>query len=168
MRRSLGVVIAAVSLMLLIQAPAQARATVFRFFDRHTETFQDALEGCVPGEGTVTLTETNTGQVVDTGNRVFSVRGVDIYDYHLNLPSGWYVQSTINRDRFVFVANGQHIVNHVVTQDFRTIYDADGQKVGTMTIHAGYKVVYTDRNSNFQPDPGEVTIERGYFNLNCR
>lgn len=114
--------------LLLPAGVALAQATVFRFFDTHTETFTAPLEGCLPEDlvGTVTLTETSTGQVVDTG-KVFTVRGVNNYDYQLTLPNGMYVQSgPLNRDRHVFVANPPRTVYNVVTQDFRTIYAADG------------------------------------------
>ncbi len=63
--------------LLLPAGAAQAQATVFRFFDTHTEVFTAPLEGCLSGDlvGTVTLTETSTGQVVDTG-KVFTIHGV--------------------------------------------------------------------------------------------
>ena len=148
---------------------AQAKAFVERFSERHTETFRAPLEGCLSEDlvGTVTLTETSTGQIVDTGN-VFTVRGVNIFDYRLELPDGRYVQSRLNRDRYVFVANPPHIgVFHVVTQDFRTIYEADGTPVGKLSIRAGFHITYRDLNGNFQADPGEVKAEVGYFRLRC-
>ena len=170
MRRILALLVTVVGLTVMPAGTASATATVFRFSDSHTETFTAPLEGCLPQNlvGVVTLKETSTGQVVDTGKRVFSVRGVNLFDYHLDLPGGRYVQSALNRDRYVFVANQQHLVYHVVTQDFRTIYAADGTPIGRLTIHAGYHVVYSDTNNNFTPDPGEVTVERGYFRLRCR
>ncbi len=50
----------------------------------------------------------------------------------------------------------------------RPLYDADGQPLGEMTIHAGYNIVYTDKNNNSQPDPAEITVEHESFNLRCR
>jgi len=169
MKRTFGLVsAAALGLVFMAPVPAQAEATVFRFSESHTEVVPETLE-CWPNQsGIATVTETSTGQVVDTGNRVFTVHGVNAYDYRLDFSNGQYVQSSINRDRYVFVASGQHTVYHVVIQDFRTLYDADGQPVGQMTIHAGYKIVYTDRNDNFQPDPNEITVEDEYFTLRCR
>jgi hypothetical protein len=107
---------------------AQAQATVFRFVDTNTETFTAPLEGCLHEDlvGTVTLTETATGQVVDTG-KVVTVHGVNEYDARLALPDGRYVQSgRINRDLFEVVANPPLTVFNLAIQDFRMIYAADG------------------------------------------
>ena len=167
LQRSLAGVALLVAVLLPVGA-AQAQATVFRFSETHTETFTAPLEGCLPEDlvGTGTLTETSTGQVVDTGN-VFTVRGVNEYDLHLVFPDGSYVQSGINRDRYVFVANGPLTVYNVVTQDFRTIYAADGTPIGTLSIHAGMHITYRDLNGNGMPDPGEITAEFEYFRLRC-
>ena len=86
---------------------AQAEAIVFRFSETHTETFTSPLEGCLPGDpvATWTLTETATGQVVDTGT-VFTVRGVNEFDARVELPDGMYLESgRLNRDRYIFVVN---------------------------------------------------------------
>jgi len=145
----------------------QAQATVTQFFATPTETFTAPLEGRLPADlvGTVTATETSTGQVVDTGKNVFFVHGVDNFDYHLTLPDGRFVQSGLNRDLFVFVANPPQTVFNVVTQDFRTIYAADGTPTGTLTIHAGNHITYNDTNGNHMPDAGEISAEFDYFRL---
>jgi hypothetical protein len=150
-------------------APAHARATVTRFFGSHTETFTAPLEGCLPEDlvGTVTVTETSTGQVVETGRDVLTVHGVNAYDYRLELPDGGYVQSGLNRDHYAFVANGAHSVFTVVTQDLRTIYAADGRPVGSLSIHAGFHLNYTDLNGNETPDPGEIAAQFERFRLRC-
>ena len=155
--------------MVISAGPAQAQATVTPVSFTQTETFTAPLEGCLPGDlvGTVTVTETFTGQVVDTGKNVFTVHGVDNFDYHLTLPDGRFVQSGLNRDLFVFVANPPHTVFNVVTQDFRTIYAADGTPTGTLTIHAGNHLTYNDTNGNHMPDAGEISAEFDYFRLRC-
>ena len=166
--RSLAGVAVLVALLLPAGA-AQAQATVFRFSETHTETSTAPLEGCLPEDlvGTVTLTETSTGQVVDTG-KVYTVRGVNEYDVRLVFPNGMYVQSgPINRDRYIFVANPPLTVYNVVIQDFRTIYAADGTSIGTLSIHAGMHITYRDLNGNGMPDPGEISAEFGYFHLRC-
>jgi len=118
-------------------------------------------------ETAVTLTETATGQVVDTG-KVFTVRGLNEYDVRLVLPDGRYVQSgPINRDRYVFVANPPLTVYNLVIQDFRTIYAADGTPIGTLTVHAGMHITFRDLNGNGMPDPGEITAQFEYFRLHC-
>jgi hypothetical protein len=73
-QRSLAGVVLLVALV-LPAGFAQAQATVFRFSDTHTDDITTSLEGCLPEDlvGTGTLTETSTGQVVDTG-KAFTVR----------------------------------------------------------------------------------------------
>jgi hypothetical protein len=164
--------LAGVVLLIAVVLPAglaQAQATVFRFFDTHTEDITTSLEGCLPEDlvGTGTLTETSTGQVVDTG-KVFTVRGLNEYDVRLVLPYGRYVQSgPINRDRYVFVANPPLTVYNLVIQDFRTIYATDGTPIGTLTVHAGMHITFRDLNGNGMPDPGEITAQFEYFRLRC-
>jgi hypothetical protein len=160
---------AIVSALLIPAGAVQAQATVFRFSDTHTETFTGPLEGCLPPDliGTATLTETTTGQVVDTGKNVFTVHGVNTFDYHGDFPNGIYVQSGLNRDIFVFVANPPLIVNNIATQDLRTIYAADGTPIGTLSIHETIHITFQDTNGNGQPDPGEITVQFDRFRLRC-
>ncbi len=158
---------ASASLVFLAPAAAQAQAEVFRFSQSYSDSFTDTF-ACRPDlSGVVTQTENVTGQVVDTGKRVFSVHGVSTYEYRLDLSDGAYAQSSTNRDRFVFVASGEHIVSHHVDQQVVTLYDADGQPLGKMTIHVSSQIVYTDKNNNFQPDPGEITVQHDLFKVRC-
>jgi hypothetical protein len=169
-RRSLASAALVMGALLLPAGPTQAQATVLRFSGAHTETFTTALEGCLPEDlvGTVTLTETSTGQAVDTGRNVFIVHGVNTYDFHLVLPDGRSVQSWLNRELYAFVANPPHTVFNLVSQDLRTIYAADGTAVGTLSIHAASHITYDDLNGNGVPDPGEISAEFDYFHLRCR
>jgi hypothetical protein len=161
---------AATACALVIPAgAAQAQATVMRFTDGpNTETFQAPLEGCLPSDlvGNVTQTETTTGQVVDTG-KVFTVHGVSMYDYHGDFPNGIYVQSGLSRDIFTFVANPPLTVFSDATQDFRTIYAADGTPIGTLSIHETIHVTFRDTNGNGEPDPGEISVQIDHFRLRC-
>jgi hypothetical protein len=150
--------------------PAQARATIFRISDTHTETFTGPLEGCLPEDlvGAGTLTETSTGRVVDTGKRVFTVHFVNLFDFHMEFPDGRFVQSGLNRDHFTLVVDPPHSVLHVVTQDLRTIFAADGTVIGSLSIHAGFHLTYTDLNGNDAPNPGEISAGFEHFRLRCR
>jgi len=158
-----------VGALLIPAGAAQARATVFSFSDTHTETFSAPLEGCLPADlvGSVTLTETTTGQVVDTGKNVFAVHGVSAFDYHADFPNGIYVQSGLNRDIFTFVANPPLTVSTRTTQDLRTIYAADGTPIGTLSIHETIHITFQDTNGNGQPDPSEITVQFDRFRLLC-
>lgn len=167
-QRSLAGVALLVALLLPAGA-AQAEAIVFRFSETHPETLTAPLEGCLPGDpvATWTLTETATGQVVDTGT-VFTIRGVNEFDNRVELPDGMYLESgRIDRDRYIFVANSPLTVFNIVTQEQRTIYAADGTPLGTMSIHAGYHITFRDLNGNEMPDPGEISAEHGYFRVHC-
>ncbi len=148
---------------------ARAPAEVVHFSGSHTETVTTPLEGCLPEDlvGTATITETSTGQIVDTGGNVFIVSGLNEYDDRLELPGGMYVQSWVSRDRYVFVANPPLYVKNVVTQDLRTIYGADSSPIGTLSIHAGFHLTYTDVNGNETPDAGEISSQLEYFRLRC-
>jgi hypothetical protein len=94
---------AIVSALLIPAGAVQAQATVFRFSDTHTETFTGPLKGCLPPDliGTATLTETTTGQVVDTGKNVFTLHGDNTYYYHGDYPNRIYDQTGLTRDIFV-------------------------------------------------------------------
>ena len=73
----------------------------------------------------------------------------------------------VKRDRYIFVVNGSHTVNHLVIQDFRRIYAADGTVIGTLTIHAVFHVTSDDLDGNETPDPGEISAEVQNFQLGC-
>jgi hypothetical protein len=157
------------SLLCIPAIPAYAEATLFRFASTHTETFTTPFF-CLPQDvvGTLTLTESSTALVVDTGGNVYSVRGLNEFDAHLALPDGSYVQSgQPNRDRYAFIANGPRTVSNVVSQDRETIFAADGTPVGTVSIHAGFHVTYNDLNGNDTPDPGEISSEFDYLHFHC-
>ena len=155
--------------LLLASEAASAKASSYRFFERHTEVVTETLE-CLPTGlfGTATVTETSTGHVVDRPNGGLSINGLNEFDYRLELPGGAYVEGGLNRDRYVFVLTSRsHIVFHVTVQDFRTIYDADGTPVGKISIHGGMHITYDDTNGNFEPDSGEISTEHDFFRVRC-
>ncbi len=112
--------------------PVRAQAAIVRFSGTQTETFTAPLEGCLPDDlvGTVALTETSSGQVVDTGNNVLVVHGVNAYDYRLDLPDGRYgAEGARPRYLYAYVANPPRSIFNLVTQDQRTIFAAEGTPV---------------------------------------
>ena len=104
---------------------------------------------------------------MDTG-KVVNVHGVTAYDYHADFPNGMYVQAGLNRDIFTFHANPPLTVNSDATQDFRTIYAADGTPIGTLSIHETIHTTFRDTNGNGAPDPGEISVQFDHFRLRCR
>src|SRR5262245_54231481 len=166
----LAVSAALVSALFIPAGAAQAQATVVRFsFGPNTETFIGPLEGCLPPDliGTSTLTETTTGQVVYTGKNVANVHGVTTFDYRGDFRNGIYVQSGLNRDIFSFHVDFPLTVRHVVTQDLRTIYAADGTPIGTLSIHENSRLTIQDTNGKCEVDPGDITVQFDHFRLHC-
>lgn len=155
--------------LLAFPASAHASARLDSFYDSHTETFLAPLEGCLPDDliGTVTVTETSTGKVVETASGDL-VRGLNEYDYQAVFPDGRSVQSGINRDIYVFVAHGSHGVYNLVGQDFRTIYAPDGTPEGTLAIHASSHITWNDRNGDGDLDGSEISATFDTFRLQCR
>ena len=148
--------------------PATA-AVLTRFSFSQTEVFPVTGYFCLPDSvGTATQTETLTGQNVETPSGVFTFHGVDTFDIHVVFPDGTYVQSgRINRDLNSFVFNSPLTVSTIATQDFETIYNAQGQPVGKIMIHEIIHVTFMDLNGNGQPDPGEITVQFDRFRLSC-
>ena len=148
--------------------PAQAQATVDRFFGVHTDTYTAPLEGCLPEDlvGTVTITETSTGQRVDTGTDVGMVHGVNTYDYHLDLPDGRYVQSWLNRDLYTVVGT---VRTWSSTSSPRTCERSmrptgpGGDAVHPRRLPHGPR---PQRQWNARPG-GEIAVELEYFHLRC-
>jgi len=162
---------AAVVLVVLISAaPAQAQASVIPFSETSTVAYEAGLDSCPEGEvlgGTLTITETSTGHVVETPGNVFTVRGVREIEYRLEQSDRMYIEGGPSRTNFVFVANPPHSVSQSVSQDLRTIYAADGTLIGTLWIHAVLLIMYTDLNGNLVADPGEITTDFVLFRLRC-
>jgi hypothetical protein len=163
-------VILAILAAMTFSASAYAGASVEWFLGAHSATFQAPLEGCLPADliGTVTVTETSSGQVVETASGRLVIHGTNEYDYRLILPDGRFVQSGLNRDRYVIVSNGRSTVFNLVGQDFRTIFAADGTPTGYLTVHAGFHTTYEDRNGDGIADPGELSAAVDWVRISCR
>jgi hypothetical protein len=152
----------------LYASPAQASAVVLRLSASHTEVYPVNGYFCLPeAVGTATQTENSTGQFVDTGAGVFTFHGVDSYDLRIDFADGSYVQSGLDRDLISRVFTPKLTVQNVVTQDLETLYNAQGQPVGKIEIHASSHFTFTDLNGNGQPDDGEVKVAFDRFRLRC-
>jgi hypothetical protein len=146
--RSLSALCAALSALVLGPAtPAQAEAVVDR--ESSTQTFSySGSDFCFPDDliGQATLTETTTGQRVTTPGGVMTVHGVDEFEYQIVFPDGRYVRSDLNRDHFAVAATPGSSVLTRVTQDFRTIYAADGTPIGSVMVHGVFHYTMHDGN----------------------
>jgi hypothetical protein len=150
-------------------SPAHAAAVVFRDSGSHTHVFTAGEFFCLPPDqvGTVTFTENSTGQFVETDGGVFTFHGVDAFDIRVDFPDGSYIQSGLDRDLKSLVLNPPLTVFTVITQDMETIYNAQGQPIGTIAVHIVSHLTYTDLNGNGQPDDGEVKAQVERFRLRC-
>ena len=163
---ALGVLIAAV----LLTAPAVsfARATVGKF---HVEQpFSDTITNFPCAEGVpvpMTGTVTTDGHFTDAGTH-FTAHGTDTIDYRVDLEDGSYALGQVV-DHFSFAINFNRPRNVVSStqQEQATLFAADGQMIGTMTLHVTYHVTYSDLNGNGEPDPGEITTEPDRFKVTC-
>jgi hypothetical protein len=155
--------------LLASPATAHAAARLDSFSETQTQTFVAPLEGCLPEDliGTVTFTETATGNIVETQNGLL-VRGLNQYSYSAVFPDGRSVRSGINRDIYVFVAHGSHGVYNLVAQDMRTIFAPDGTAVGTLAIHASSHITWFDKNGDGELDGTEISATFDTFRLQCR
>lgn len=162
---------AATAALLLIPATiaSAAPATISDFVVvQEPETFT-ASAFCLSEEllGTVTTQETNTGRSVETSSGNFVVHGVDYFTYRIDFPDGSYVQAGIDRDLFMFVANGSGETFNRVTQDFETIYASDGTIVGKLAVNAHLHTSWRDADHDGVPDDGELSTQVESFRLRC-
>jgi hypothetical protein len=162
--------LAAATLIALASASGSfAHAEVGTFFFQSPVTDPTSLPECLPPEladivGTQTGTDTVAGHftALDSG---FHVEGSEDLAYRVDFPDGRYIVGDAPA-RFVFNTSiSGETVSTVVIREPRTIYDADGQPIGGVIIHALTHVSYRDVNGNGQPDPGEIraSVDRFFF-----
>lgn len=164
-RLSLGVLIAAV---VLVTAPAAsfARATVGKFHVE--EPFSDTNFPCAEGVPVLmTGTVTTDGHFTDAGSH-FTAHGTDTIHYRVDLEDGSYALGQVI-DHFSFAINFNRPRNVVSStqKEQATLYAANGQTLGTMTLRVTHHVTYSDLNGNGEPDPSEITAEVDRARVTC-
>ena len=84
-------------------------------------------------------------------------------------PRRWTLRPWTGGEHFGFRVNiNRPRTTETGTQQERAIlYAADGQELGTITVHVTTHVTYADENGNFEPDPGEITTSFERFNVSC-
>ena len=168
-RRSLllGLLIATV---VLVTAPATsfARATTGKIHleEPFSETIANfpCLEG-IPVLMTGTLTRDS--RFTDAG-RHLSFHGTNTIDYRVDGEDGSYALGRVI-DHFSFAINFNRPRNVVSStqKEQATLYAADGQPIGTITVRVTHHVTYSDLNGNFEPDSGEITVEVDQSKVTC-
>jgi hypothetical protein len=161
-RRALRLIAGTAAALLACTPAAQAAdggpgATVEEFSNTATGSFETALPECFRSDlvGTLTFTETFTGQFVQNDGGVFTARGVGILDYRVEFPNGMYAFGTAT-SRFHFVASSV-TVDGAAIKEPRTVYAVDGTPVAHIVIHAVVQLVYRDLNGDGQPQANEIS-----------
>jgi len=147
---------------------AQARATVGKFSDTVTETGSTALPECLPPDlvGSLSLTSVVTGHFTETTTG-FHVAGTNTESYRVDFPDGRYVLG-VATSHFAFNVSGSgRTTTKTVIREPRTIYDANGDRIGRVFIHAVSVITYRDANGNGMPDDGEITANVDRFFFTC-
>jgi hypothetical protein len=141
-------------------------------FEDH-QTFSDAVPGDYPCFDGVSGTVTGTDDVFGRYNNApdfFHATGTFTTNYRIDFSDGRYVLGRYV-EHFGTQANAESGVNRSsdthTSQEQATVYSADGQAIGKVTIHATFHIRVTDFNGNYQPDPGEVTSSVDRFRVTC-
>jgi hypothetical protein len=167
---SLGVLIAAVVLA-TAPAAALARADAGKFHDE--VSFSDTITNFPCPEGIPVLmtgTDIIDGHFTDAGQHL-SFHGTKSTDYRVDREDGSYALGHLT-DHFNFVFNVFNLnpARNVVSsaqQEQATLYAANGQVIGTITVHVTEHLTYTDLNGNHEPDPGEITVHVDQSKTTC-
>jgi hypothetical protein len=173
MPRALVAALAVAVLGLLALAGAThgaAETGSFQFQNTFTDQVNDTGTCLGPGAtGTITGTETVVGRFTENGPPAFGFHdhGTSTIVYRINYADGRYVLGTTVVHFDDNATHQDQFTSTGAVQDSGTLYDAAGQPLGPVTVHAIFHITYTDTNGNHQPDPGEVTANVDHFTLTC-
>jgi hypothetical protein len=166
-RFSLGMLIAAL-VVVTTPAAAFARATTGTF--HFEEPFSDTITNFPCPEGVPVLmtgTLIRDGHFTETG-RHLSFHGTNAVDYRVDREDGSYALGhLIDHFNFVFNFNRPRNVVSSTQKERATLYTANGQTIGTITVHVTHHLTYSDLNGNLEPDPGEITMEVDQSKVTC-
>jgi hypothetical protein len=143
--------------------PALAKATVGTYYNVEPVTTFTEPAGCNGELGTVTHTGVDSGHYVDTGHS-FHVSGTNVQTYRVDFPDGTYILHE-SPTHYAFSFNRHVAVRTDAQQDRGTIYDADGQVIGHVTITSVRHVTWSDLDGDNQPDPDEFRSEFDHFRV---
>jgi hypothetical protein len=165
---ALSALIAAV-VLLVAPAASFARAVTGKFHDdlgTDTSTLTDYP--CAEGISVVmTGTLTRDGHFTAAGSHL-SFHGTNVIDYTVDFPDGRHAAGqVIDHFNFTFNFNQTRSVVTSAQQEAATVYDANDQPIGTITVHVAHHVMWSDVNENGEPDPEEITAEVDNFKVTC-
>jgi len=153
-------------LTLGLAGTASAQATVGEFYFQETITATD-VSLCTGLTGTVTNTVTEAGRFVANADGTFHFSGTSTQDYRVVWSDGSY-EIHHSPSHFEFNASGTgEVVFTEAQQDPGTLYAADGQVIGKVTVFTLTHQTWRDLNGNGQPDPGEIKSTVDQFRVTC-
>jgi hypothetical protein len=153
-------------LTLGLAGTASAQATVGEFYSQETITATD-VSLCTGLTGTVTNTVTEAGRFVANADGTFHFSGTSTQDYRVVWSDGSY-EIHHSPSHFEFNASGTgEVVFTEAQQDPGTLYAADGQVIGKVTVFTLTHQTWRDLNGNGQPDPGEIKSTVDQFRVTC-
>jgi hypothetical protein len=102
----------------------------------------NALPECFDDvEGVQVGTETFDGQVVITGDGSQHIRGTTTLVYEVTFPDGRYVTG-VATEHITMNVNRSVTTSTVAIVEPRTVFDASGQRTGTVVLHAVSHLTY--------------------------
>jgi hypothetical protein len=148
----------------------QSGVTVGTYSDHNP--FSDIVPGdypCFDGvAGTINGSEDVFGHY-NNSPRFFHFEGFFSGSYRIDFLDGRYViGSWVSHNENGFGSSGTD--GYSVTepgQEHATVYSADGQPIGSVTIHTLLHVTARDRNRDSQIDPSEIVSSVDSFRLTC-
>lgn len=152
---------------LVFASVSSGQATVGTFYSQETVSDIEPEFVCQPATtGVVTNTITESGHFTVTDQGVH-LRGTATQDYRIDFADGRYLVSS-SPSHFEFSATSRGLDVHTeVQQDRGTLYSADDQAIGIVSVFTLIHTTWRDSNGNGIPDPGEVTADVSLFRVTC-
>jgi hypothetical protein len=141
------------------------------FYDQ--QAVSDTVAGdypCFAGvTGTITGTDTLSGRYNNAPD-FFHFEGTHTFDYRIDFTDGRYVIGTLTA-HLTETANGESGTNRQkdteAAQEQATVYAANGEAIGTVQISGTFHTTWTDKDADWQVDPGELTASVDRFRVTC-
>jgi hypothetical protein len=142
------------------------QATVGTFYSQETVTGIEPEFVCQPSPiGVVTNTVTESGHYVITDQGVH-ISGTSTQDYRIDFAGGSYLISS-SPSHFERTTTSSVEVITEAQQDRGTLYSADGQVIGIVSVFTLTHTTWRDSNGNGVPDQGEFTADVSQFRVTC-
>ena len=159
---------------MLALAGASQGAAETGSFGPFQEPFTDTVDHtgtCLgPGAiGTISGIDTVAGHFTENGPPSFGFHdhGTVTSVYRVSYADGRYV---LGSDVVRFGDNATHngeFTSTTTVHGSGLLYDANGQALGSVTVHALFHLSFRDADGDHQPGPGEVSSSRDRLTLAC-